>query len=117
MSNMNQSGSSNPDTTHPDYPQQRPFYVDIIGVVAGILMFFGVGLWWVKLYSPAQVNMTLYAIVTGGFGVSAFIWLVCYGQWLIVSSHQRKKRLQAHRDKAKDTYQLGHVRQDMDARR
>ncbi len=99
------------------HPTHRPLLVDLIGVIAGILMFLSVGLWFTRLYAPNSQMLELSNLVHRCFGLFASLWLVLYVTWFVTSSKQRQKNLQSHRQQANDNYQLGQVRKEIDSRR
>ncbi|MFG0249463.1 MAG: hypothetical protein ACF8OB_11305 [Phycisphaeraceae bacterium JB051] len=111
-----QMQSDSPSTPARD-PKHRPLYVDLIGVVAGVLMFLAVGLWFTKLYAPNSQMLEFSSMVHRGFAIFAGLWLILYVTWFVTSSKQRKKNLQSHRQQANDNYQLGQVRKEIDSRR
>ena len=114
---MSQSNPPNIASEPMDYPCHRPLWIDLIGVLAGILLFFTVGLWFTKLYTASDSNDQLFGLVFLGFGLSLLTWLASYFGWLMLSNRQRRKRLETHRRNARENYQLGQVRQDIDTRR
>ena len=114
---MNHSDPHDHTPESVDYPQRRPFYVDLLGILTGFLLLFGVGLWFTMLYSPKQLNSELYSLVISGLGISFLAWLIFYFRWMIKARQQRRKRLSIHRQKANAQYHLGEVRQEIDSRR